>query len=206
MHMVPVHQWSMAPGYSLSPDLHTQPSSPAVTGAISLPILGVPLRVPPGFGEPVNQPESEMSWRLAEPVHHPPATSSPCTPAFTTTGTGGVEVLWPPPGATGSVAPAPPWPHAMVSVSTHQTSSKIKPQYTGLRRHYWQGVEQDKLCKNLHASKKMPEEIQLLFGLSAACRTDFEQSTPKEISCVPLKSRGQERLNSSVRLWIITSN
>lgn len=98
-------------------------------------------------------------------------------------------------GAVGSMAPAPPWPHAMVSVCTHQTSSKIKPQYAGLRSHYWQGVQQDKLSKSPLRFQSVLETIQLLFSLSAPCRTDFEQSMPKEISCIPLKSRGQERLN-----------
>lgn len=45
-------------------------------------------------------------------------------------------------------------------------------------------------CKNLPASK-----IQLLFSLCAPDRTDSEQHLPKEISCIPLKSRGQERFN-----------
>lgn len=80
--MVPVHQLSVAPGYSLSPALHTQPSSAAVlpaavAGAISLPILRVLLQVPSDFSEPVNQLESKMFWRLAGPAHHPPGTSGP---------------------------------------------------------------------------------------------------------------------------------
>lgn len=83
VHMVPVHQLSVAPGYSLSPALHTQPSSAAVlpaavAGAISFPILRVLLQVPSDFSEPVNQLESKMFWRLAEPAHHhPPGTSGP---------------------------------------------------------------------------------------------------------------------------------
>ena len=113
MHMVPVHQLRAAPGYSLSPARPTQPSSAAVlsaavAGAISLPILRVPLQVPRDFSEPVNQLESKMSWRLASlPTTHqvPPAPapqrSQPQTPAewmFT-----GLHL-----GAAGSMAPTLP--------------------------------------------------------------------------------------------------
>jgi len=55
--------------------------------------------------------------------------------------------------AARSVAPALPWPGAMVSVRTHQTSSKTKPQYAALQSRYQQGVQQDKLCKHLHVSE-----------------------------------------------------
>lgn len=50
VHMMPVHQLSVAPGYSLSPALHTQPSA-MMAGTISPLILRVPLQVPPEFSE-----------------------------------------------------------------------------------------------------------------------------------------------------------
>lgn len=133
MHVLPVHQLSMARGCSLSPALYTQPSlaavrAVAVAGAISLPSFRVLLQVLPDFTEPVDQLVSKMCWRLAEPAHHPPGTSSPCTLAFTTTD----NPTW------------CFWEHGSHAALTlchglpvyHQTSSKIKPWYAGLQSHY----------------------------------------------------------------------
>lgn len=64
---------------------HAAVMSAAVAAAISLPILGMPLQVPPDFSEHVHQLESNVSWRLSEPAQHPPGTSCPCTPAATDT-------------------------------------------------------------------------------------------------------------------------
>lgn len=155
MHMLPIHQLSMAWGCSL----HTQPSSAAVLsvavpGAISLPILRVLLQVPPDCSEPVDQLESKMSWRLAEPAHHPPGTSSACTLAFTTTDTNKAEVHWAPAWCC--------WEHGSHTALTlcrgspvyHQTISEIKPWYVGLLITDITDKEYSRLnCKNLNASK-----------------------------------------------------
>lgn len=155
--------------------------------AMSLLIPRASPQVSPAFSEPMNHLESEMHWTNLPNTQQAPLGSAPHVHHCRQQCRGG--------SAGCLCAPTPPWPRAMVGVSTHQISFKVKPQDAGLQSHCWQGVQQDKLCQNLHISKHAREDTA---SPQPFCSLwDWLSRVHQRKS---VKSRGQERLKSDCEL------